>query len=547
MGELVLRPPLLVALLAIALYLPSSARIVQLSNDMVEYVDIARRLVDGEGYRLGIKAYHVGGSDVVHDGLYHRPPLLTVTIAALFWLGFDLHAVQASHTLIAGLAAALVYSIGSHLYGRVVGVAAGILAATSPVAFKTQVPLMTEGLSTVLTLLGVYVLIRTVGEPTARSFALAGVAFGLGYLARPPVLLTCLAAAVAVVVVSTERRRLVMPLAALVAGVSIVVVPMSLFSLATRGRLIYSGKTYLYAVISDRTVIEEGLSQPIPTPGEFIAANAGFIVDAVLNLASSYARWLFLDPEWLLLLLPAWPVAIAALLRGRYPRAVWISLAVAAANYVFYALTWSSWQDRFLLPTLLLLLPLGVDGVFRGIRAVLAFTSARLRPSSVGWPSPTFVGGLFVVAVAGSWLPYFVEQYQGSFTYFDRPTGTRVDAGLRWTGPPRWVNDDELSRVSAWLGARTELDAIVAAGQPWPYAYFTRRPAVLIPLNLSEDRLRQFIVEYRVAYMLIDQRDRQRRPYRDYLEKLADDGVRVTRLGAIAAFDTRVLWDDQIR
>lgn len=543
LGQLLLRPPLWVAILTVALYLPSSARYVQLSADMVEYVDIARRLVDGEGYLLGIKAYHVGGSEVVQDGLYHRPPLLTLGIAALLGLGLDLHAVQAVHTLVGALAAALVCSIGIRLFGPTVGIAAGILAAASPIAFKIQVPLMTEALATALILAGVRVLVGAVDRPTVRAFALAGVVFGLGYLARPPVLAVFFVATAATVLAATERRRLVRPLGALLAGLALLVVPMSLFSLVTRGRLVYSGKTYLYAVTSDRAVMDDGFVDPVPTPVEFITANLDFIARSSADLAAAYATWLFLDAEWLLLLLPAWPFALAALLRGQYPRAAWIALAAAAANYVFYVFTWASWQDRFMLPTLFLLLPFAVDGLFRGLRLGLRVLPSIIRASKAGRLAPTMVGGLVVALIALSWFPKFTEQYRGRFWYFDRATGTRTDAGLRWTGPPRWVGDNELEDVVAWIDARTGPDAVLAHGQPWPYSFLTRRPSVMLPINLSKERLRDLAIEYRVSYMLIDGRDRWRRGYRDHLEELADEGVRPTRLGPLIAFDTRALWE----
>src|SRR3954447_16348518 len=86
--------PLLVGLLAWGLCLPSAARVIQLSPDMVEYVDVARRLAGGEGYVLGIKAYHIGGPAVLQDGLIHRTPLFTSIMAGILWLGLDLYAVQ---------------------------------------------------------------------------------------------------------------------------------------------------------------------------------------------------------------------------------------------------------------------------------------------------------------------------------------------------------------------------------------------------------------------------------------------------------------------
>ena len=50
-----------------------------------------------------------------------------------------------------------------------------------------------------------------------------------------------------------------------------------------------------------------------------------------------------------------------------------------------------------------------------------------------------------------SWSPRFLEQYQGQFRYGERPVGTRVTDGLRWTGPPRWTNDGSLDEAIEWI------------------------------------------------------------------------------------------------
>ena len=180
-------PPLLVALLAWALMLPSAARVVQLSPDMVEYVDVARRVVNGEGYVLGIKAYHIGGPEVVHDGLLHRTPLFTLMMAGMLAIGLDLYAVQVLNAAFGAVAAAMVCSIGTRLFGRTVGIAAGVLAAASPVGLAQQVQIQSDALSTALTLAAIRLLIVAADRETIRPALLAGLLFGLGYLARPPV------------------------------------------------------------------------------------------------------------------------------------------------------------------------------------------------------------------------------------------------------------------------------------------------------------------------------------------------------------------------
>src|SRR5262249_10579410 len=126
-------PALLVALLGWALAYPSASRVVQLGPDIIEYIDIARRVAAGEGYVLGIKAYHVGGPAVLQDGLIHRAPLYTLLVAGLLHLGFDLRAVQVIDAGIGALSAALICSLGTALFGRAVGITAGVLVAVSPV------------------------------------------------------------------------------------------------------------------------------------------------------------------------------------------------------------------------------------------------------------------------------------------------------------------------------------------------------------------------------------------------------------------------------
>ena len=169
----------------------------------------------------------------------------------------------------------------------------------------------------------------------------------------------------------------------------------------------------------------------------------------------------------------------------------------------------------------------------------------RLRPVAA-WlaqgATPNILAGLLVGLVVLAWLPEFVKQYRGQFEYFGRQTRTRTDAGIEWTGPPRWVNDDDFKRVLAWAETSTGPDDILAAGQPWPLGLFSRRPALMATINLDETSIRRFIVEYRISQFLVDGRDPQRRRYREYLDELEDEGVQATKLGAVTAYDVRALW-----
>ena len=526
------RVSLLIGLLAFGLYLTPALRVVQLNPDVVEYVDVARRLLNGEGFRLGVKAYHFGGTDVLHHGLAERPPLFPLIVAGLLGLGLDLHAVQVVNALLAAVSVALVAEIGLALFGRAVGATAGLLGAISPVVLERMVPPMTEALTIALLLLATWIVVRAPEPARRRDYLLAGLALGLGYLARPTVAALVLAMLPAIVLAAHDRRGALRAAGWLIVGVLVFAVPISLYSLTIQGALSYSGQSYLYAVHKDSDVLRNGYGRPLPTPIEFITSNVDFVLVAMLENVRDYANLLLLDRAWLRPLLPAWIGVLLALAWRAYPRRAIIPAVLALASFLTYALTWANFQDRYQLPTLLLLLPFLADGLAR-----LGLTRVPLGP--LPRALPLF---LAVLAVGWWWLPTWRHQYQDEYRYGDEEVKPRVDDGMRWTGPPRWSEDPELARINAWIAANTDRDDVVTHGQPWPYTFFTMRPATLLPTRLELDRLRTFLTEYRVAYVLLDQRDRDRRDYRADLEALAGAGVSVTTVGSFRIYDTRALW-----
>jgi hypothetical protein len=540
------RASVLIGVLAFLVYLVPAVRVLQLNPDVVEYIDVARRLVAGEGYLLGVKAYHVGGTAVLHDGLSERAPLYPLIVAAVLRLGLDLRALQVINAALAAVAVALVAEIGLMLFGRRVGAASGLLAAASPLMLARLVPPMSEAIAISLTVAAVWLALRGTrsnphsdalpggeGGGVRANFLLCGLALGLAYLARPTTLALAVGLLAAVVAVGHDRASALRGVGWAVLGLLACVVPMSLYTFATRGSLSYSGQSYLYSVYKDSDVLRNGYGRPIPPAAEFISQNLDFVRVAILENVRDYAYLILTDNHWLLPLAPAWIGVIWVLARRRYPREALIPAAVAAVNSAVYAATWANFQERYQIVTLLLLLPLLVHGLDQ-----VGLGRVRLGPLPDGV-------ALFaaVAVVALWWSPTFRQEYRNEFRYGDDPVGTRVDDAMRWTGPPRWVQDNELSRIDDWIEEHTERNDVLTHGQPWPYTFFTGRPATLLPTKLTSEALRTFLTDYRVAYVLLDQRDRDRRDYRDGLEALQDEGVTVTTLGSFRIYDTRPLWN----
>jgi hypothetical protein len=227
-------------------------------------------------------------------------------------------------------------------------------------------------------------------------------------------------------------------------------------------------------------------------------------------------------------------VTLLELVRRRLPRPTLPILLLAGANFVAYGLTWSIFARRYQLLTLLLLLPFGIEGLRR-----LGLERWRL-PRARGLNCLH----LAVLAVGLSWSPTFVQQYGGSFQEAGGGdfVGVRTYGGLRWTGPPSWTEDRDLRPVLDWIRQNTEQGDILASRNPHILTFFTARPSTLLPRKLDTPTLRWLLVQYRVAYVLLNNQDGYRRRYQGDLDDLESLGVAGSAVGAYRIYDTRPLW-----
>lgn len=530
MGYVILRSTLgtflFTTLLALAVSVPAAADVALLGPDQIEYLDVARSLIRGDGYTLRVKAFHTGGTDVVHSGLRERPPLLPLIAAAFMAAGLGPIAVQVFNAVVASSAAGLMAAIGARLFGPAVGLASGVLVAVNPVFAERTLPVMTEAMALCLIAASVWAVL--VPPPTAAWSALGGVLAGLGYVTRPTQLSALAGTALGLVV---PPRGQSIRATWLLAGAVLIIAPLSIASWAWQGRWSYSGQDYLFAVFYDSDVMWDGYARPVPTAAEFIRENWAHLPGAIGARAMEYSTWLLGSRELLLPLVPGVIASLAAVCGGRSAAGSSVLLVTAGASFAGYVMIWSVTAERYLLPTLMLLTPLGVAG-WRSLTNALPISSA----------ARTTVFVALMAAIVALWAPRTVDRLRGRYVDDGQLVGVREDYGLRWTGSPSWVNDEDIATLIEWIRRETDSAAVVASVEPWPITYFADRPSTLLPRRLTAEQLASFISDYRVALLILDPRDRQRRSYRTDLERMATQGVTTTTVGRYTVFYVRPLW-----
>lgn len=473
--------PLLI-LVALLAWLPRSraGEVFRPTPDAVEYAALARGLVEGRGFSLPIRAFHIpetispGPARV--PGAWTRAPLLPLLLAPRLGEAADPRSRRAElaalqHTpawlaiALASLCAALTVTLGRHAgmdpWLRLRAAAlAGVMIALHPPLFHVSMRLLTEPLELTLLVLG---LLGAFGlDDTRPRPALTGIAAGLLCLARPDGLLLALAILVALTLrAGRGGLRIALPLMLIAAA------PWWLRAVLVHGTPT-PGQSFLLHVASSEDV-QWGFGGPVES------LSPGLITTAVLgNLGACLAA--LLEPKSLAFFAPviglaAWRIGGSDDRRNSRREALrdpaTLTLALGLVLLLAKALVWSTRDElRFILPAVVLLVPLGALETVRLLPRLARFD--RRLPQA-----------LLVILLGWLLLGPGVRVFKRM---------SRLPRGASWQDP-------DLER----LRREVPPGPAIAATNPWAVWLATENPTVLLPVRLDEAGLTRFLDAHRVA------------------------------------------------
>jgi 4-amino-4-deoxy-L-arabinose transferase-like glycosyltransferase len=145
-------------------------------------------------------------------------PLYTCFAAALLKIGASVRGIAIAQVILGALACVLVMTLGRRLFGRSVGLLAGIGAAIYGPFLVSSIELEADGVGMLVFLLAAVAVARGVAGGSAGWFLVAGIALGLRAVHRPDALLLLVAVPLALLLASprTAPRSLLMVPAVLV-------------------------------------------------------------------------------------------------------------------------------------------------------------------------------------------------------------------------------------------------------------------------------------------------------------------------------------------
>lgn len=477
-------PLVLIFLLAIAVRITPALCVQWVSNDSVEYLDIARHLADGQGFTLSVKAYHFLDTPAVHYGGYDRP-LLFPALVALTWVIWP-HplAPQILNVLLAACAAAVAMSLMRAVYSRRAAMAAGVLIALSPALVRSSLYPWTEALALVLALATVRV---AIGQAWRWQALALGAIIGAAFLARP----TTLWVSVMAVAWLLIRDRNWRPMAFALIGLAPFLAIWIGTNVVNDAPPFTTPQGYIYR----SGHFQDGMYWYPPRIAEsaldLLRERSGEVAIQIFRNSRSYLQSLF-GMEWLGLLGPGLFIVLWANVRRRKLTPRLLIALLGIVGLVFICLTWPTKDvDRFLqMPYAFLLL------------AIVGETDLALRDACSRLPQRSTA----LKAAALAILAISAVAYLRPIASLTREAWTRrVDGPWAMMGifSSNWRNDDALE-FHRWILDNTQPTAIFAATNPWAINHHTRRTAVLLPQRMNFATLRQFLSAHGVTHVVLN-------------------------------------------
>lgn len=217
-------------------------------HDSVTYFQTAYGLVRGQGFDLPMR----------------RTPLYPLFLAGVVGaLGEDLRTIALVQHLLGLVTVAATYFLGRAMFGRIAGAFAGLLAAISAPLLIYEHYILSEPLFTPLLLVGLLLVVEAIKRDRARLYLLGGAVLAVAALSRPIAQALLPVVPLAILAHKGRPRPSLVPMAWVVAGFALVLVPWIARGALTTGRIGSAGA--LGQTLIDRvTRHDEGLVLPSP-------------------------------------------------------------------------------------------------------------------------------------------------------------------------------------------------------------------------------------------------------------------------------------------
>jgi 4-amino-4-deoxy-L-arabinose transferase-like glycosyltransferase len=460
-----MRTKLLLLVFFVALFsrLPFFQTVYWRTPDAVEYIDVARNIISGNGFVQTVRPNYVGDWSVITSAFHGRPVGTSIFIAGLLLINKDLYFVQLGFLLIGVLNCVLVFLLANKFMRKKWAAIVAILVAINPNYAITNRLLVSEILFMTFCYLALILFFRF-----KRKFGeifLLGIFVGVAYLIRfEGIILFILLFAYSIFNRNYLRNR--REFLTYFLGFLSITIFFFLQNYLVNGNPFFSYNYFHYQIKDFWSVIGSEFDYKFMTPFTFIKTNWQWIIGREVQIIFSHIKSFFG-----ITFLGIFSIGVPLIFSIR-KKPVMVLVLFSIATFLLYTSLWSGVFER--------------ERHFFGIYSLMLIVVFPLLFSRL----PRNIAGLVLFITI---LVY--SAYLGNRIYWARYVDTSID---NWTP----VQKGELY---AWTTKNVLPGEIAAATDPWLVNLFTQKATVRMPSRIdNRERLDSFVHRYQISYLFID-------------------------------------------
>lgn len=450
-------PLIIIFLFALAIRLPLYHTPFWRTPDAIEYINIARNLVEGRGFVSSIKFTFFTNGPVVYPGLFDRPILTPILFSLVLFFNKNIYTLQLFLFFIESTSIVFFYLIARKLLTPILAFTVALIAACNANLVIGNRLIVSEPIYYCIILLAF--VLYYYREKSAFTFSLLGFLSGLSVLVRPDGILLL----VTFIIFSLQYKK---QLLLLVVVFLLTISPVVVTGIALHRNPFHTVASYVFQVRSFTDGMTMGFDRTYPSTVTFISQNFFWIIGQIFrNILSSIESLITLPFLGLLVLVI--PFIHWQKLRQFFP-----ILFFAGVSFLILVASWGVIlePERHLgLVYVLLLLVLG-------------------NISLVAWRKK-FILGLVVLSLTANVV---LDAHR---IVWARTQENQQDS---WDPSQR-------GQLYSYVKQHTPQNAIIASPNPFLVNMFTDRPTILMPNNILDQRhFSQYISLYHVQYLLAE-------------------------------------------
>ena len=449
-------PPLVLFLIALIFRLPFFGVPFWRTPDAVEFIDVARNIVSGNGLMQTIKWNFFESYPVITSAFHGKPFFASIIFSVILRLQNDPYLLQLFLLILGAINVVVFYFLARKFLSGKISIIVSLLFALNPNILITNRMVLSDEVFYFFVLLSFLLFFN---KGSFRKYILLGIVTAFSYLTRAE------GSFLFVILLATFvfQKKKISQLLLFTGAFVLISLPYFWGNAIANGSPFFNYNSFHFKVFHFYDSMFTGYGRSYPSVSNFVQANFWWIANAIWQTMVE-------NVKSLVGLTCFGPLALLIIFYKNFSRKFLPIIFFCLAIFLTFTIPWSIFSEPE--RHLVLVFVLGLIPLFALVKG--KYTR-----------DPFFI--LIILLMLVVYLGLDVHRI-----FWSRTVEMKTDT---WSYQSRKTTYDYLKK-------QTGQNSIIASTNPWMITLFTMRPSIMLGTNIDSKKYCKFISQYKISYLL---------------------------------------------